>query len=34
MNPPRLAHETPPPTLPINDFTRFTPPLGVGGAIA
>jgi hypothetical protein len=32
MNPPRLAHETLPPATPINDFTRFTPLPGVGGA--
>lgn len=30
MNPPRLAHETLPPTPTINDFTRFTPPVGEG----
>lgn len=34
MIPPRLAHETMPTILPINDFTRFTPPAGKGEAIA
>lgn len=31
MNPPRLAHETLPPTPTINDFTRITPVRGGGG---
>ena len=30
MSPPRLAHETLPPTPPINNFTRITPPVGMG----
>jgi hypothetical protein len=34
MNRPRLAHEMLPPAPTINDFTRFTPPVGKGGAIS
>ena len=30
MNRSRLAHETPPPTPPFNDFTRITPLVGEG----
>jgi hypothetical protein len=30
MNLSRLAHETLPPTLPNNRFTRITPPVGQG----
>lgn len=30
MNPPRLAHERRPPTLTINNFSRFSPLVGSG----
>lgn len=30
MSPLRLAHETLPPTPPINNFTRITPSVGIG----